>query len=80
MNWQVALWRLRFDWCPPYRVTTDEGRRWSASWLDEPASGTLTAPTADELRSLIRADYDARTPEERQGWRLPHPAEEGKTA
>lgn len=48
---------LRFHWGGAYSITYDRGE-WLALRLD--TREALTAGSADELRSKIRADYRAR--------------------
>jgi hypothetical protein len=54
-----ALGALVFDWGEAYRIGRDAARGWWASRRDQ-VGGLLTAATADELRQVIRADYNVR--------------------
>lgn len=56
---QMDLMGMDYHWGTAYEIGLDDGV-WSARPHAEPAT-VLTAESADELRSLIRADYRART-------------------
>jgi len=55
---QSALNELAFHWDTAYSISFD-GRTWSASPWSDPVV-VLTAATADDLRCLIRRDYQEK--------------------
>lgn len=55
-----ALASLHYHWGSAYWVQLIDDETWIASPYRDPAT-LLTAGTADELRQLIRRDYDSRT-------------------
>jgi len=63
---QTALNDLNWHWDTAYNIAYD-GETWSASPLTEPTA-VLIAESAEELRELIRADYQVN---DRRNWREP---------
>lgn len=57
---ELDLTGIRWHWQTAYTVDLDDDGVWTAVPHVAP-SDVLTADTADELRTLIRADYFKRT-------------------
>ncbi len=57
---ELDLTGIRWHWQTAYTVGLDDGV-WTAGDFHLAPSEVLTADTADELRTLIRADYFKRT-------------------
>jgi hypothetical protein len=67
---ETALTDLHYHWGSAYWIQLVDGETWVASPLVDPAT-LLSAGTADELRQLIRRDYDERTVRKQEGTGLP---------